>query len=278
LSTLPAPASHAITWEKAYQAGRRRWPLMNLSRADFLPLISDAAAAPDLETAESGDVFLAFACAAGIPAALAEFDALYLAGLGGRLGRFDLSPDELDEVRQRLRVRFFLGDRPRIRDYQGRGPLGGWVRMAAIRTVLNMKAQGGPVSCDGGDRSDEAAATGATPELAALVGQFGGRFRAAMEEAIRALPARDRTLLQMHFIEGLSLAELGAVYRVHRATIARWLVDCRTRVIEVVRSRLPIRAPASPSELRSLVAAIGDQVDLSVTRVFREASEGGTAE
>ena len=45
-------------------------------------------------------------------------------------------------MRQRLRERLFVGsdgEPARLASYSGRGPLGTWVRIAAIRLALNLR-------------------------------------------------------------------------------------------------------------------------------------------
>jgi RNA polymerase sigma-70 factor len=73
-------------------------------------------------------------------------------------------------------------------------------------------------------------------------------FREALQEALAMLTAREKTLLRLHFLDGMNIDALGTVFQVHRATVARWLVSIRTRVLEDVRQPpLPgDRAPARP--------------------------------
>jgi RNA polymerase sigma-70 factor (ECF subfamily) len=78
-------------------------------------------------TLHAGDLYLACACAAGDPRALAHFERLYLTQLGAYVARIDRSADFLDELAQILRARLLLGslDKPApILGYSGRGPLG----------------------------------------------------------------------------------------------------------------------------------------------------------
>ena len=58
------------------------------------------------------------------------------------MARIDRSPELRDEVRQTLWQRLFVGtpgQAPRILSYAGRGPLAGWVAVAAQRIALDLR-------------------------------------------------------------------------------------------------------------------------------------------
>jgi RNA polymerase sigma-70 factor (ECF subfamily) len=58
------------------------------------------------------------------------------------VARVDRSPELRDEVRQILWQRLFVGTgaaAPRILSYAGRGPLAGWVAVAAQRIALDLR-------------------------------------------------------------------------------------------------------------------------------------------
>ncbi len=59
------------------------------------------------------------------------------------------------------------------------------------------------------------------------------------------------------------------LYRVHRATVARWLADARESVLREVKRQPQARHGLTDSELESLLRMARSNFDLSVSRVFR---------
>ncbi|WP_395812894.1 sigma factor-like helix-turn-helix DNA-binding protein [Archangium minus] len=66
-----------------------------------------------------------------------------------------------------------------------------------------------------------------------------------LAEALAALPSRERTVLRLHLVEGLSLERIGTVYRTHKSTVSRWLARAREEVLAGTRSRLA--SPTCPT-------------------------------
>lgn len=58
----------------------------------------------------------------------------------------------------------------------------------------------------------------------------------AIEDAAAELAPRDRALLRLHLVERASIDDIAALYRVHRATVARWIQSAR----EIVESELTL--------------------------------------
>jgi hypothetical protein len=111
------------------------------------------------------------------------------------------------------------------------------VRVLAVHEAWGVLcATRGQLAPDG-DLLDVASA-GATPELEHLERAYGPEVERAFRTVILALPARDRTLLRRHFLDGVCINELGRLYRVHRATIRRWLERARDRVLAATRAHL----------------------------------------
>ena len=70
-------------------------------------------------------------------------------------------------------------------------------------------------------------------------------------------------------LDGLSIDQLAAFYRVHRATTARWIEAARQAVLDGTRKELIRRLQLSRSELDSVMRLIGSQLDVSLSRVLK---------
>lgn len=261
------------TLSAAFQLGRSTWSGTKLDLHTF----AQRAALLDVGTedvmARGTDLYLAWACAEKDVTALSYFERLFLPAVDGYVGRLGLAPSVVDDVRQELRIRLLVGEEPRIGQYSGRGPLSAWVRMAAIRVALTLLERD-EVRSRARDVSALRALAGDTtsPELAAVRNRHASAFQAALERSLDGLSARDKTLLRMHFIDQLNIEGIGRIYRVHRATVARWLVAIRQLVLENLRSELKLDLRATTSEFRSMLAVVRDDLDLSMRHILQPAS------
>lgn len=212
------------------------------------------------------DLALARACAEGDKRALAAFERKYLSKVPTYVARIDRSEAFADEVCQRLREKLFVrsGGRPgKIAEYTGRGPLAAWLRVAAVRTALNLKRSS--TTGEGGDGKELGAATG-DPEIDYL----RARYRKELNEAFRAtledLPSDERTVLRMCHLDGLSVDEIAVAYRVHRTTAARWLATSREKILKETRRRLAARV--GKQNLDSVLALVKSDLEVTLTRLL----------
>jgi RNA polymerase sigma-70 factor (ECF subfamily) len=261
------------TVEGLWEAGRAAWPGVPFSAEAFahhLALHLDEG--EDLSAvAYPSDLFLAGACAAGEPQALAAFERRYLAEVPAHLSRIDATPAFVDEVRQVLRERLFVGQggaRPKVADYSGRGALGSWVRVTTIRTALSLRRGAHNRGHDSEPDSAELLIT-PDPELHYIKSRYRREFEQAFKSAFDALQGQERTVLRLHFLDGLSIDRIGELYGVHRATVARWIAASRQTLLERTRTSLHERLRLGPGEFESLMGLIQSQLDVSLHGVLR---------
>jgi RNA polymerase sigma-70 factor (ECF subfamily) len=183
-------------------------------------------------------------------------------------------------VRERLLVARPDGP-PRIADYRGRGTLEAWVRVVALRLHAMMAAEGARgVSLD--DEADEVAprlrmlaVSGQGADLAAAKEEHREAVERAVATALRELPARERTMLSMHYVDGLSLERIGKLYRVDKATISRWLRAARERIADEALARVQDETGATADEARSLLGLLSSTLDLSLGGLLAEDAQAG---
>ncbi|MGO9829750.1 MAG: sigma factor-like helix-turn-helix DNA-binding protein, partial [Myxococcaceae bacterium] len=109
-----------------------------------------------------------------------------------------------------------------------------------------------------------------------LLARYGPDFGAALKEAMRALSAQERSLLKLHFIDGLSFNQIGAVYQVNKSTISRRLSHARERLLATTRALLEQRFHLGAPELESLLRLLGPELALSLTSVLAPTSREST--
>jgi len=258
------------------RAAQAAWPNVTLAPEIFVRhlherLPPDMPADEALSQLHTTDLYLACACAEGDAQAIAAFDTHALAVIDRALAPLPVDADGVAEVKQILRHNLLVGDgrRREILDFRGRGDLRGWVRVMAVRVALAMVRR-----ARRSETFDDALVDGAVrgnedPELAYLKRQYGHEFKSAVTEALAGLNARERTLLRQQVIDKLSIDEIGTLYRVHRATAARWLARARQSVRTATRASLMRRLALQPAELDSILRLIGSRLEVSLAAFFR---------
>jgi RNA polymerase sigma-70 factor (ECF subfamily) len=78
----------------------------------------------------------------------------------------------------------------------------------------------------------------------------------------------DASAVARIFVNTNIAAAAGVVYRVHRATVARWLAAIRSQVFECVCQKLSLKLRSSPSEVASLVRLVRSDIDVSIRRLL----------
>jgi RNA polymerase sigma-70 factor (ECF subfamily) len=249
--------------------GRRAWPALAFDPELFLRAAS--AFAPErLDKLHAADLYLACACAAGAPGAANALEQQCFSVVPSALASLDRSPDFADEVRQGLRERLFLArgaQPPGVASYSGAGPLAAWVRVCARRVALNLLAARRPAPLEDDDLLDLAAPE-TSPELRILKDTFAAELKSALHGALEALPVRDRVMLRMYYVEGVSTVRIGAIYGVHQSGISRTLSAAREKLLAETRRLMAEKLRITPAELESLVGMVMSRLDLSLARAL----------
>jgi RNA polymerase sigma-70 factor (ECF subfamily) len=206
------------------------------------------------------DLRLAWACAEGDAAALARFEREHLRGVTPAFQAAGLG-DLFDDVAQKLRVKLVVDKE--ILGYGGRGDLQSWLRTVALRAAWKLAEAARRAAPLDEDMLLALPAPGDDPETERLKQVYAPEFKAALREALAGLERRDRNLLRQAFIDGLTIDQLAPLYRVHRATAARWLAAARAALLGATEKLLRARLGVGPPELESLWALVRSRLDLS---------------
>jgi RNA polymerase sigma-70 factor, ECF subfamily len=283
---------------------RRQWPDLAVSDIGFVThaaahLASDSEDSPgelsvfrdsrDLEallnTLRAPELYLAFACASGSARAIGEFERTFLQPAVGYVARINSTAPFLDEICQQIRAKLLVpnGRRPaRIGDYAGRGSLAAWVSVVAMRIARDVCRERDRFVTlhTGQERSPPGSrkrsghlldrAPAADPELLLLEQMYSARFNDAFARALEGLSDKERTLLRLRLVDGVSLTRLGKIYHVHASTLARRFGDIRERILVTVREALGL----SPRELDSAMALVRSKLDLHLTTQLRRTAHG----
>jgi RNA polymerase sigma-70 factor (ECF subfamily) len=222
-------------------------PASWLSDAIFLAH-ARATGVPDAEL-HAGDLYLACACLHAVPDALAALEREHF---------------------ERLRAKLLVADSPdapaRIATYSGRGSLGGWIRVAAVRLARDIARSERAHARR--DENSDLDAHQLDPELGYLKRAYGRAVSDAVQSALAALDGDARTLLKMHYVDGLTIEQVGLAFGKSRATSARMLAAARLALVADIRARLTATVGVRPEEADSLLAFVRSRLDVSIARAF----------
>lgn len=254
-------------------AATRHYPDVHVDLPAFARRLGElVSAGGDLSKVNVADLYLAFACVQGDHAAIRTFSHVHLPRIREWVAHVDGSPAFADDVRQEVSRRLLVGHEgpPQLGGYSGRGALGAFVRVFATRLALKMRRR----KADRPDRHREEPDGGLPspdldPELALLRRKFAREFAEAFRTALAELGPDERNVLKLHYLDGLSIDEVGVAYRVSRATAARWLAKARGRVADETRRLVAERLGPSAPNGASLLALVQSQLDASLMKMLR---------
>ncbi len=258
--------------QRLVAAAHARWPAAWLAPTTFVAELalrrSDGereAAALRRMTDHAAELYLAVACQHGVDAAVRAFDAEYLGEVPRLLRRLPEGEGLADDAAQAVRERLLVGDAqrgPRIAEYAGHGGLAGWVRVTVVRVALNLRrARTVVLARDDGEL--ERAAEG-DAALDVVRARYREPFVAALRAAVAGLDARGRTLLRLHYVDGLGIDRIAPLFGVHRSSIARWLTDARARVRTAIHDALSRGAGLDAAACDSVAKVLLSQVPVTL--------------
>lgn len=252
------------------------WP--GADRIAFKQFIEGlAAGGAPLEELHGSDLWLAFHAGHGVAPAVVALEAACFADLHAVLRARRADPAEAEEVVQRVRHRLLVpepGEPSRILTYGGRGELRAWVRVAAVRTWLNLKREN-PVGAATAESAEDTLINQAAGdlELELLKGKYRETFRRVFMEALNALDANTRLLLKLHYIDRLAMEEVGKILGLHRITVLRRLERAREELSEGTKQRLEVELRLAPTEVDSLLRLIQSRLDVSLQTALAPPSD-----
>lgn len=254
-----------MTLAEHLMKAQQRWPSFDVGHTFLARLNSGLVELAEVEGFCAEDFYMACAALKSVPQALVELERLVTQAFAG-MGHFRLSPTQLGELRASLFSDLVVAGegRPRLERYLGRGPLAAWLRVVATRHVLSwLRANKREPALDDDALLGNMEAPAEGLELAHLKDRFQGQCSAAFRAAIKELQPRERNLLRQHYLDELSLEDLAALYRVHRATVARWLAAARSELLEKTREQLRTGLGLELNEVDSIMRLVNSRLDLS---------------
>jgi RNA polymerase sigma-70 factor (ECF subfamily) len=238
-----------------------------------------AARAPDgdvigyLERCHPAELALAQVAAGGHPAAIAAIERSHGGMLDAICRRYTSPSHSVADLRQIVREKLYVappGGRPKLAEYAGHGEFASWLRITAVRALLDLSKRK-----DRARESPDGDGALAMPDPADLALEvIKAEYRAvvseAMHDAAAELDLADRHLLHQHFVAGLSIDELGVALGIHRATAARRVARARIGYVDDVRARLAVRLGLAHDELDDIIGMVLSRLDVSFPTLLQD--------
>jgi RNA polymerase sigma-70 factor, ECF subfamily len=248
---------------------RIRWPHGPEPAAAF----ADYLAARLSPSPRVDDLYLAWWCGTGDPAALVAFDARYDNELRIATARFRDLP--ADELLQQLRIKLFVGtpESPaKLLEYSGKGALGAWLRVTALRTFVDIARS---TRSDRYERELDAVELigSSDPETASISASVSAAVKKAFAEAVAGLTSRQRVFLRHAYVDRHTLDQIATHYSMHRTTVARTLAAARLQLIEQTRLAVARELGIGDAELSTMIRALDSRLELSLSRVLDKPSD-----
>ena len=247
-----------------FLAGQSRWPSLALGFEQFAAhlqaVLSDGEGLP----LEPWDLYLCCACVTAQPAALRSFERENASVAEAAIRSVYADDDFVRDSLQELWHKLLLGAEPKVRLFSGRGPLKAWVRIAAKRVALDRRRADAHQHGRTVALPESLAAADVSAEVALLKARFGPAFQDALRDAVMRLSEQERNVLRLHVVGRFSIDKIGTAYKVHRATVARWIERARERIHDEVRRALCQDHKLTPSEFHSLAVLLGSEIELSL--------------
>jgi RNA polymerase sigma-70 factor (ECF subfamily) len=267
------PGAFDVALGGLFAAGQAAWPEAALQPDAFIAHLGHVLPAQvdspeELQVLSGEGLYIAAAVSSGVAGAAEAFEAGLFAPLRRTLDKMDGGSAFADELLQLLRVRLFV-ERALLLTYAGRGAIGPWLKVVVVRDAQRLRQK------LGGDRIsarelERLPSPEADPELRFLKLQYRQDFKDAFARALEGLDARQRSVLKMSFVEGLSIDEVGKVYDIHRATAARWIASAREQLVDETRKQLAERLGLQKSELNSLMGLVRSNLSISLSAGLKE--------
>ncbi len=241
-----------------WSQGRDAWPGVVVSPRAFVAhlcrgLQPTTSIALHLKAVPAADLYLATGCLAGDPRALAFFETHFLHQVPMFVAGSCATAGSIEELLQVLREKVLVGRSgkpPKLAQYTGRGPLGGWLRAVAARTAASLRRR---EERHRRHRTDDAAAVAPDPEASYAGAVYRAAFRTALRGALASLTNENREALRLHYLQGLTLAELGQTWRISRSKAARLVAASRQRVLRETQDELGRSLQIEAAEVASII-------------------------
>jgi RNA polymerase sigma-70 factor (ECF subfamily) len=114
--------------------------------------------------------------------------------------------------------------------------------------------------------------TTSDPELTFLKDRYRQEFRLAFHAVLEALSPEERSLLKLHYLDGLTMDQIAKLCCMHKSNVSRALARARARILEDTRRCLATKLKLETSEVDSVLGFVRSRLDVSIRRFLEDRS------
>jgi RNA polymerase sigma-70 factor len=251
---------------EAYERCLKRYPTIQISYKDYQSRIEEIRSKGlSLSEAQSRiralalihyeDLFLAMGCSRQDKVSWEHFADEYIPLLRKFSMQACSDSGEGEDLAQEIIVKM-LKEGNRMAGYNGRGSLAGWLRVTVAHAAVDrFRRANRLVSLDDSSHNGAPAdwmVTGESDREEALDSRWGPIISNTVSEIISRLAARDRLVLGLYYLRGISLLAIGRQFRIHEATVSRWIERLRRDIRKQLEIDLRKKHGLRADEVRSL--------------------------
>jgi RNA polymerase sigma-70 factor (ECF subfamily) len=221
------------------------------------------------------DVYLACAALNSSMTAIQHLRRNHRQTIVGYLRVVEATSVAFEEIEQQVWSTLLVGqgdNRPRLSSYSGKGPLAGFVGIVAQRIAIDGHRRRAVERRAAAGMAAEVNAWSSDAELGFVKQRYREGFKVALQDALATLDNRERLILRMHVVDGLSFDRIAKVYGVSQSTVSRWVAAARDAVRANASHLLRERLALSESEFDSLAGLVLSQLDVSVSCLMRQSN------
>ena len=275
-------AAAAVTYDTAelagfltalYDGGRAAHPKLAVSEAAFGRCLARAISGDGpqaLEQLVAEDLYLACACAEAVRGASGTFESAFGSTIRRAVSRVVAANADRDEAEQRVRAHLLVDERgagPAITKYTGRVPLARWIAVVAIRIAISLN-RSESVERRLRDKAG-AEAIGVSAEHLYMKAELRDAMEPAIGEALGRLSDRDRLILRLYLVGGLTTRAIGSSLGLSQPAVSKRLAKVREALLTDIRDAVAARLKVPKDELSSLLRFVASQLDVSISRALR---------
>jgi RNA polymerase sigma-70 factor, ECF subfamily len=263
----------------AYERCLQRYPTLQISYKDFHARIEEILSkGPSLSKVQlrikalalihHEDLFLAMGCSRQNRIAWEHFADEYIPLLRKFSTQACGDSVEGEDLAQEITVKM-LKEGNRLAGYNGRGSLAGWLRAAVAHAAVDRFRRARRLVSLEDSSHNGAPADWMDPRKkdseAAPDSRWGPIVSNAVSESISMLAARDRLVLGLYYLRGISLLAIGRQFGIHEATVSRWLDRIRRDIRKHLEIDLRKKHGLRADDIRSLwkyisISAVADPI------------------
>jgi RNA polymerase sigma-70 factor, ECF subfamily len=264
---------------EAYERCLKRYPTIQISYKDFKArieeILSKGSSPSEVQSRIKAlalihyeDLFLAMGCSRQDRVAWEHLADEYIPLLRKFSTQACGDSGEAEDLAQEIIVKM-LKEGNRMSGYNGRGSLAGWLRATVAHAAVDrFRRARRLVSLEDSLQSGAFADwmdSGEADSEEALDSRWGPIISNAVSESISRLSARDRLVLGLYYLRGISLLAIGRQFRIHEATVSRWIERLRRDIRKQLEIDLRKKHGLRADDIRSLwkhisLSAVADPI------------------